>query len=242
MTAPVPPASVALPRLVPVADHAVLVEFAEAIGDAAHAAVLALDRALAATPPPGLREVVPAYVSLLVVFDPLLTDHAGVSAALRGLLAGQVAQAPAGGAEHWVDVCHDADLAPDLAEVSRQTGLSAEAVIAAHLAGDYRVFMYGFAPGYAYLGGVPAPLRLPRKTAPVRGVAAGSVLIAGPQCLISTLVMPTGWWVIGRTALRVLTGDPANPFLFGVGDRLRFRRIDRAGYERACAAAGRPDG
>src|SRR5690606_14886683 len=102
---------------------------------------------------------------------------------------------------------------------------------AAHLAGQYEVFMYGFAPGYAYLAGVPEAIRMPRKPTALRGVAAGSVLIAGPQCLVSTITMPTGWWNIGRSPTRILTDDPERPFLFDIGDRVRFRRIGRAEYD-----------
>jgi inhibitor of KinA len=88
--------------------------------------------------------------------------------------------------------------------------------------------MYGFAPGYAYLTGVPDAIRRPRKAAPVRAVPAGSVIIAGGQCLVTTLTMPTGWWVIGRSPTRILTGEVQRPFLFDVGDRVRFRRISAA--------------
>jgi inhibitor of KinA len=65
----------------------------------------------------------------------------------------------------------------------------------------------------------------------VRGVPDGSVIIAGAQCLITTLTMPTGWWIIGRSPTRVLTGDTARPFLFDVGDHVRFRRISQSDYE-----------
>lgn len=218
----------------PVAERAVLVEFGTAINDAAHAAVLRLDLALAAHPCPGFCESVPAFVNLLVVFDPLVTGHALVEAHLRALLSvpGTAHPAPV---THQVLVCYDADLtpdlAPDLAAVAARTGLSVEAVINAHLAGRYHVAMYGFAPGYAYLAGVPDAIRVDRKPAPVRGVAAGSVIIAGPQCLITTLTMPTGWWVIGRSPTAILTGDPDHPFLFGVGDEVRFCRVSRSAYE-----------
>ena len=228
MTAPTP----AHPRLTPVADHALLVEFAEAIDDAAHEAVLHLDRVLSAHPPAGVAELVPAYVSLLVDFDPLVTDHAAVGAAVLAALREPHAGIAAGRARE-VLVCYEADLAPDLPEVAARTELSEEAVIEAHLAGDYRVFMYGFAPGYAYLAGVPEPIRLDRKPAPRRGVPAGSVIVAGPQCLITTLTMPTGWWIIGRSPTSILTGDESRPFLFDVGDAVRFRRIGRAEFERA---------
>lgn len=212
------------PRLVPVADRAVLVEFGDAVEEAVHDAVLALDRALNGAPIPGVQEVVPAMVNLLVVFDPLVTDHATVSAALRPLLALR-GTAQERVAQHDIPVCYDPSVASDLAAVATARGMTPDAVIAAHLAGDYSVWMYGFAPGYAYLSGTPEPIRLPRKAAPVRGVPAGSVIIAGGQCLITTLTMPTGWWIIGRSPARILTGDPARPFLMDVGDRVRFRRI-----------------
>jgi inhibitor of KinA len=124
-----------------------------------------------------------------------------------------------------VEVCYDEPYGPDVGAVAERVGLSSEAVIEAHLGGDYKVFMYGFAPGYAYLGSVPPVLQLPRKTAPVRNVPAGSVIIAGPQCLVTTLTMPTGWWILGRSPTRILSPHAENPFLFDVGDRVRFKRV-----------------
>lgn len=214
----------AFPRLRPVADRAVLIEFGAAVTGPVQDAVLALDRALRDEPAVGQVEVVPAMVNLLLVFDPLVTDHAQIEADVQVRLAKLQAD-PVAGAEREVLVCYDGEFGRDLAAVAEQAGISAEAVIAAHLAGDYRVSMYGFAPGYAYLTGVPEAIRLPRKAAPVRGVSAGSVIIAGGQCLVTTLTMPTGWWVIGRSPTRILTGEAARPFLFDVGDQVRFRRV-----------------
>ncbi|WP_432449093.1 5-oxoprolinase subunit B family protein [Aliiroseovarius marinus] len=218
------------PRFVPVGDHALLVEFADAISEAATARVLDLDRALTAHPPDGLVEVVPGLVNLLVEFDPVTTTHEDIQAAVVPLLE-QTASSTKAAPLRQVPVCYDADFAPDLSDVAARAGISEEAVIKAHLAGDYRVLMYGFAPGYAYMGGVPEAIQCPRKPSPVRDVPAGSLLIAGPQCLISTLTMPTGWSIIGRVATRVLTGDPARPFLFDVGDRVQFTRVSRAEFE-----------
>ncbi|ONF96357.1 5-oxoprolinase subunit B family protein [Sphingomonas jeddahensis] len=202
---------------------ALLADFGDVIDEALFARVVALDRAVAAAPPVGLVETVPAYTSLLFVFDPLVTDHVAVEAHAARLIA------PGGdftGAHtHEVPVCYEGDAAPDLAAVAEWLGMSGEAVIAAHLAGEYRVFMYGFAPGYAYLGGVPEALHLPRKAVAVRGYPVGSVMVAGPQCLITTLPMPTGWWVIGRTPLRVLDAGAGRPFLFEPGDQVRFTRV-----------------
>lgn len=214
----------------PVAEHGLSVVFGRVIDQALHARVLQLDRALAAHPFAGFIEAVPAYASLTICFDPLLTDHRLVQQQVEQLLLIDTDAAKAGQLRE-VLVCYDSELAPDLAHVAEAAGLSEEAVIAAHLSGDYHVFMYGFAPGYAYLAGVPKALHMPRKSAAVRGVAAGSVLIAGAQCLVSTLTMPTGWWNIGRSPTQILTGDPQHPFLFDVGDAVRFKRISRSEYE-----------
>lgn len=211
------------PSFRPVGSGALLADFGGEIAEDVFAQVVSLDRALAAQPPVWFEESVPAYTSLLIVFDPLVTDHASVAAHLRALEAAPVDLLAT--TTHEVPVCYDGDAAPDVAAAAQALGLSEEAVIAAHLAGDYRVFMYGFAPGYAYLGGVPRDLHLPRKTAAVRGHPVGSVMVAGPQCLITTLPMPTGWWVIGRTPLRVLDAAAERPFLFEPGDRVRFTRV-----------------
>jgi inhibitor of KinA len=222
------------PIFTPVAEHSLLVEFGDSIDRAINDRVLALDASLAAMPFAGFLEAVPAYASLLIRFDPLVSDHPAAASHVTGLL-GKPAP-PRQTQQREVLVCYDRDLAPDLGAVAAATGLTDEAVIALHLSGQYQVFMYGFAPGYAYLAGVPAPLHLPRKPAAVRGVAAGSVLIAGPQCLVSTLTMPTGWWVIGRSPTRILTGQEDRPFLFDVGDRVSFRRIDRAAFDAGTGA------
>ncbi|MCB5409540.1 5-oxoprolinase subunit B family protein [Pseudogemmobacter faecipullorum] len=217
------------PRFRAIAERGLLVEFGEAISEEINAQVTRLDRALAASPPAGFCEAVPAYASLLICFDPLLTDHETMRAAASGLLS-HPAPPPGSGQIHDIAVCYEGAFAPDLAEVAQLTGLGPEAVIASHLAGSYRVFMYGFAPGYAYLAGVPEAIRLPRKPAAIRDIPAGSLLIAGQQCIVSTLKMPTGWWVIGRSPTRILTGRPDRPFLFEPGDQLRFHRISRAEF------------
>ncbi len=216
----------------PIAEHSLLVEFGNTITPEAHAAVLHLDAMLAQYPCHGFQEATPAYVNLLVRFDPLTTDHASIETVLRQLIAAPT-QTQTTKSQRSVAICYDADLAPDLAEVAARTGLSPESVINAHLTGEYAVYLYGFAPGYAYLGGVPLPLQLPRKDTAKRDVPAGSVIIAGPQCIVTTLTMPTGWWIIGRSPTQILRDDPARPFLFDVGDAVKFERISRAEYEAA---------
>jgi inhibitor of KinA len=214
----------------PVGDHALLVEFGDTITAETHARVLGLDAALAAKGFDGFRKSVPAYVNVLIEFDPAVADHRTTRTAVEALFASEPL-ARDDGPTREVLVCYDEEFAPDLQSVARQTGLAVEELIAAHLSGDYCVYMYGFAPGYAYLAGVPGQIQLPRKVAAVREVTAGSVLIAGPQCLVTTLTMPSGWWNIGRSPTQILTKDEDRPFLFDVADHIRFRRIDRLLFE-----------
>ncbi|PZN94892.1 MAG: kinase [Alphaproteobacteria bacterium] len=216
----------------PVGDTGLLFEFGTGIDPAVFDRILAIDAALAADPPAGVQETVPAYVSLLLVYDPLVTDAATLEAEVRARMSTATAKPPPG-RDHVIPMCCDADLAPDLADVAAQLGLAPDAVIARHLAAEYRVYMYGFAPGYAYMDGVPPALHLPRKTVPVRSRPVGSIMIAGGQCLITTLPMPTGWWVIGATATAVLRPHDSSPFLFQPGDRVRFIAQSRADFDAA---------
>ncbi|PTQ11575.1 kinase [Sphingomonas oleivorans] len=219
------------PRLRAVGDSGLLVEFGDRIDKAVHNRLLAFDAALQADPFIGFTEAVPAYASILVGYDPLLTEPSAVEAHVARLLD-HCGTVDVPHRLHELAVCYDREFAPDLPALAERAGLSVETAIAAHLAGDYRVFLYGFAPGYAYLGGVPEAIRLPRKAEPVRDVPAGSLIVAGPQCIVTTLTMPTGWWIIGRSPTPILRAQAERPFLFDVGDRVRFRRIDRAEYER----------
>jgi inhibitor of KinA len=200
----------------PLGEAALLVELGTAIDPALHARIVALDTALTQSAPAWLLETVPAYASLLVSFDPLHATPETVERHVRGL---NDSASELSGTEHVVPVTYDG---PDLDAVAGRLGMTSNQVAEQHLAGLYRVYMYGFAPGYAYLGGVPTALQLPRKEAPVRGHPPGSVMIAGGQCLITTLPMPTGWWVIGHTAFRVLDPEAGQPFRFSPGDRVRF--------------------
>jgi len=180
--------------------------------------------------------VTSSYTALFVGYDPLACDYETLLAAISALAPERAeATEPA----VWeVPVCYDAELAPDLEEVAARTGQSREATINAHLSGDYMLYMYGFAPGYAYLGGVPEGLRLPRKGTPVRAVPEGTVCIAGPQSLVTTMTLPNGWWRLGRSRFRFLRPEDDNPFPLSVGDRVRFVRTSRDAYERAGAGDG----
>jgi len=211
------------PTLRPIADTGILVEFGDRIADDIHTQVLALDQAVRHARPLGVTETVPAFASVMICYDPLLTDYNTLAKTLEGLM---VEHAVPQASQNWrIPVCYDAQFAPDMDAVCDQLGYSVDHVITVHSSASYKVYMYGFAPGYAYLGGVPDALQLPRKTAPVKDVLPRSVMITGPQALITTVTMPSGWWVIGRSGVNPLNGASDQPFLFGVGDTVTFEPI-----------------
>jgi inhibitor of KinA len=219
------------PKFIPIADHALLVEFADQISAEANEMVIRLDKAIYAEPPFGLVETIPALVNILIKFDPLVTDHQAIKKTIQNLwpLESKPLAPPK---HHSIDVCYDLELAPDIKTVAEVTGHTVEEVISIHTGAKYHVGMYGFAPGYAYLAGVPTAIQVPRKQAPVRDIPKGSVMIAGAQCLTTTLMMPTGWSIIGRTNAEILSTTAQDPFLFDVGDTVSFRRINRAEFDK----------
>src|SRR2546430_10510728 len=112
------------------------------------------------------------------------------------------------GRKRWhIPACYDPPHGEDIAEAATLLGLPEERVISLHLGALYRVYMYGFAPGYTFLGGLPQELTLLRRAVPRTPAPAGSLLIAGGQALIASCAMPTGWYGIGRTPVKVF--DPA---------------------------------
>jgi inhibitor of KinA len=206
------------PLFRPVGEAALLVELGDRIDDAVNRRILALDSLLLRDMPVGVTELVPAYASVLLHFDPLLTDHGAVERHVRGLVPLAV-EGVLEGRERVIPVRYDG---PDLAAAAAALGLPVGELVERHLDGLYRVYMCGFAPGYAYLGALDERLRLPRKLEIVRDVPAGSLIIAGAQCIVTTQTMPTGWWRIGRSDAVLF--DPAleQPFGLAPGDRVRF--------------------
>jgi inhibitor of KinA len=227
------------PRFLDAGETALVVEFGQSIDPAVNARVLALDAALSHAAPQGIVECVPTFRSLMIHYDPLRLTRAALVSIVEVCL-GAVAP-PATARRLWtLPACYDPDFAEDLAHVSAATGFSPEAVITAHASARYTVYMYGFAPGWAYLGGLPTELTLPRRTAPRARISAGSLIIAAGQAIVATMAMPSGWHILGRTPERLFRPDRDPAFPVAVGDMLTFTPIDRATFEAldARAAAG----
>ncbi|WP_409343275.1 5-oxoprolinase subunit PxpB [Paenibacillus sp. MBLB4367] len=131
-----------------------------------------------------------------------------------------------------IPVRYGAGCGPDLEAVARYNGLTEETVIELHTQAEYTVYMLGFAPGFPYLGGLPERLATPRLETPRLAVPAGSVGIGGGQTGVYTLESPGGWQLIGRTPVSLFRPDRNPPALLDAGDKVRFRPVGDAEYER----------
>ena len=122
--------------------------------------------------------------------------------------------------------CYDPAFGEDIIYIAETTAMTAERVVALHSAATYRVYMYGFAPGFTYLGGLPGELAVSRRMTPRAPHPTNTVLVGGGLSLISTVSMPTGWWLVGRTPERMFSPEREPGFLVQVGDAIRFEAID----------------
>ncbi|HTB91221.1 MAG TPA: 5-oxoprolinase subunit PxpB [Candidatus Sulfotelmatobacter sp.] len=209
-------------------DQSMLVYLGEEIGAAAHERVLRLLRLLQLEPIKWLRNIQPAYCSLLITFDAAAVDHAEVQETISRLekRAKRLPEAKPRLVE--VPVCYGGEFGPDLEDVAEQRGLMPEKVVELHIAQTYHAYFLGFAPGFAYLGDVPPEIAVPRLETPRKEVAPGSVGIAGRQTAIYPFGTPGGWRLIGRTPLEIFRKDREPMGLIAIGDQVRFRPITGA--------------
>jgi KipI family sensor histidine kinase inhibitor len=220
MAAPLSP-----PRLLPSGDSAITVEFSRNIDDAANRRVLALDRAMSAEPVTGVTETVPTYRSLLVHYDPVQLGFEKLSERILALAQRPVPATTK--SRRWrVPVVYGGEHGIDLEDVAKALNTTPDDIVARHTTGDYRVAMIGFTPGWSYLSGLEKSLHMPRRQNPRLLTPAGTISIGGVQTGIQCLAGPSGWHLLGRTAVRTyqLHRDPI--FLLEPGDNVSFTAVD----------------
>jgi inhibitor of KinA len=210
----------------------------------ANESVRRLLQLLESQPIAGVRNLHPAYCSLLVKFDALKSGPQEVEGKLREYLEQlQEVRLPEPRLTE-IPVCYEGELGPDLMDVAQMHGMTAEQVIRLHTSTTYLVYFLGFVPGFAYLGELPKALATPRHAMPRRKVPAGSVGIAGNQTGVYPCETPGGWRLLGRTPLALLNAgfasanpgvrfwpDPDGLSLLSIGDRVRFKAISREQFD-----------
>jgi 5-oxoprolinase (ATP-hydrolysing) subunit B len=224
------------PRLLPSGDSAITVEFSRDIDDAANQRVLALDRAMKETPIVGVTETVPTYRSLLVHYDPCQTDFTTLGEKLLALA--KIPAPPNGSTRHWrVPVAYGGENGIDLEDVAKTLNTTPDEIVARHVAGNYRVAMIGFTPGWSYLSGLEKVLHMPRRQNPRILTPPGTISIGGVQTGIQCLAGPSGWHLLGRTPMRTYQLHREPIFLLEPGDRITFFAIDEKTFAEQDKAA-----
>lgn len=217
-------------RFCAASDQSMLIYLGEQIELAAHRRVLNLLRLLQKEPPAWVRNVQPAYCSLMITFDACRVDHAEVETVLREFEARAESTRPPKPRTVEIPVCYDSEFAPDLEDVATSHALKPEDVVRFHTSRTYHAYFLGFAPGFAYLGDLPDEIVSPRLDVPRKKVPAGSVAIAGRQTAVYPFTIPGGWRLIGRTPLALFRPDRKPMELISIGDQVRFRSISRKAF------------
>ena len=218
----------------PVGESGLLATLGQSIDESVNRRLICLWQAALAARIRGVVELTPAFVTLLVQFDPVKTDYQQVASALQRLDAklGKGGKVTAAGKTVEIPVCYGGRFGEDMPAVCAHTGLSQEQVITLHSGRVYLIYMIGFLPAFPYLGGMDERLFTPRLQTPRVKIPAGSVGIGGEQTGIYPMESPGGWQLIGRTPLTLF--DPQNALTprYQAGDRIRFVPIDEPEYLR----------
>lgn len=222
-------------RLLPAGDLAVSVELGDEISVDVNARVRALEFLIQQKGLSGVVETVPTFRSLLVYYDPLAIGYELLCAALSELAPQAEAAVLPPPRRVELPCCYDTEFGFDLDAAARSLGLTVGDLVCRHAGGDYLVYFIGFTPGLPYMTDLGEGIRLPRLPTPRLKVPTGSVGIGGVQCCIYSVESPGGYWILGRTPLKLYDPEASEPILLRAGDRVRFRPVDRAEFDAIAA-------
>jgi inhibitor of KinA len=219
-------------RIIPAGESAWLIELPERLDAEVNERAIEIAAAVERASLPDVTDVVVGYRSVMVYVDALSEHRLSTRAQLNAIVAEPSHKNAVVGRHVDVPVCYGGEHGPDLEDLAAFAGCSAEDVVELHTGGEYRVFVVGFVPGFAYMAPVDPRISAPRRSSPRLKVPAGSVAVAAGQTGVYPAETPGGWHLIGRTPVKPYDPTRANPFLFHPGDRVRFHRIDEAEYRR----------
>lgn len=224
-----------------ISEKAVSIEFGNKIEEKLMNRISNLNRLILENPFIGLDCTVPAYTTLTLFFNPVkvIRDKSLIGKSCFDKVSNylsKIAQENDDSTDKVktiinIPVCYDEHFGLDLKELSIYHQLPKEKIIQLHSSVIYTVFMIGFVPGFAYLGGMPEVLTSPRKLAPRKAIPAGSVGIAGQQTGIYPLETPGGWQIIGKTPLKLFDVNRTQPSLLKAGDSIKFYPINLSDFQ-----------
>ena len=219
-------------RILIAGDSAVAVRFGDKISEEINRQVRAFRTAARKNGIEGVKEYIPTYCSVYVIYDPLVITTDSLVSRLNEI-AGEAsaAELPESNIVE-VPVAYGGINGPDLEELAKVHGLTAEEVIKRHSGKDYLVYMLGFTPGFAFCGAVDDDIATPRLESPRLKVPAGSIGIAGKQTGLYAISSPGGWQLIGRSTMRFYDPEKEPPVPVKAGDYVRFVPISAEEFEK----------
>lgn len=226
-------------KILTAGDSSLLVEFGSEISPQINQKIAATVKLMHEQNIEGVVDVIPAFCSLLINYDPRVIRYEQMKKRIEGILKVDIRTGVQTKKIFEIPVLYGGDYGPDLPYIAEHAGLTQEEVIKIHSSSDYLIYMLGFLPGFCYLGGLDERIHTPRLANPRLKIPAGSVGIGGSQTGIYPLDSPGGWQLMGMTPVK--TYDPARetPILVQAGEYIRFVPIDEAEYKRIAELVGR---
>lgn len=224
--------SIEYPRILPIGDRALSVEFGNEIDEHINARLMGFIKLLSDEKIKGIEEFVPSFRAVLIHYNPAILTYDEMAGIIESALKKPFHETSHKKRIVKVPVCYEGEYAPDIEFVAQHAGISVQEVIDIHTAKPYLVYMLGFQPGFPYLGGLDERIHTPRLESPRLKLEAGSVGIGGAQTGLYPMESPGGWRIIGLTPVRCYNPDKAKPIPYRAGDYIQFVSISSDEYER----------
>ena len=226
-------------KIYPLGDTAAIIDLGNTINVTLNQKILAIQNSLKKNPFQGLKDIIVAYSSLTLYYDPLTikrqynppgTVYGWVARQLREAFEQSSVESAGNGHITRIPVCYDEEYGTDLPKIGAEKKLQAKEIVEIHTSRVYSVYMIGFLPGFPYMGEIDERISLGRKPQPVQ-VQAGSVGIVAMQTGIYPLNCPGGWNIIGRTPSKLFEPGASNPVKLKAGDQVQFYAISKNEFE-----------
>lgn len=219
-------------RILTAGDSALLIEFGKEINPETNRKITAIVQLMREQHIEGIVDVIPAFCSLLINYDPRVLSYEELKERMENLLKIETKTETTRKRIFEIPVCYGGEYGPDIDNIAEHAGLSVNEVIKIHSSKDYLIYMLGFLPGFTYLGGLDERIHTPRLASPRLKIRAGSVGIGGSQTGIYPLDSPGGWQLMGMTPVRTYDPERQTPILVEAGDYIRFIPIDEEEFLR----------